>query len=73
MPINSVVQVMSSFSDKCDLGRKREEFEDSQYENFETDLFGDIKSQASGHRGAVESDQHDLSGSRELKAQMAHQ
>lgn len=75
MPTNSVVQVMSSFSDKCDWGRNQEEFEHRQYENFETGLFGDRKkkSQASGHRGAVESDEHDLSASRELTAQMAHQ
>lgn len=43
MPINSVVQVMSSFSDKCDLGRNKEGFGYRQYENFKTDLFGDRK------------------------------
>lgn len=39
------------------------------------DLFGNKKkkSQTNGHQGAVESDQHDLYGSRELMAQMAHQ
>lgn len=43
MILRSIVWVVSSFSDKCVLGREEEEFEYSQYENFEMDLFGEKK------------------------------